>query len=635
MKRFFLCFLLLSSSIQAVQWDEANNPENFGAVEKGFLDLPFEGKIDFTWSDNYWATYQGGISYRWKKSCPFRSEVERYGYKIGELPQDLSCLSPAEKFDLIRGDKNWTLTRFERQRTQIMKTVPGSREYEKDFKIETWEGICHAWAPALLSYQTPKPILLTSPEGLVIPFGSSDIKALLSFGVHLADGELSPELRDNTLFAGKRCNLNIKKLKERLAKREITRAEYEKEINDPACGEDLNAGSFHIILTNMIGIRQTGFVIDKTPTSEVWNQPVLEYSSQVQPTDLFRLRRTATPGAQSQRRIKTKVKMIVEVGQDWNTTFHKESIKDFDLEYWIDLDYRGEIIGGEWISEARPDFVWANTKVSAFEGIMQLLEPIYTASVEQKELLINKLRIVAKKAARKVYLQKLTQTEFINLHSNLFKDKENFTKYLYLMVFNASEDPSELNLKEIKLWLRHGANVNARRAQDEENIILKTAIRLNNLELIKLLVEVGGANPSGTLNTAVNIGNLEVVKFLLEKGSSAIERTKGKFGTLPPLFAAALKNNLELLNLLFDHGAAEDINLTDYELETPLIYALRGTKDEPSLEGLKTIALLLKMGADPNIRNEKLYTALSIANKKTGRYAKEIEALLIKHGAKL
>ncbi|MFI5391635.1 MAG: hypothetical protein ACHQYQ_09760, partial [Bacteriovoracales bacterium] len=109
MKIFLLCFLILSFKTQAVQWDEANNPENFGPVKKDFLDLPFEGKIDFTWSDTYWGTYQGGISYRWKKSCPFRSEVERYGYEIGDLPQDLSCLSPSEKFDLYRGDKNWTL----------------------------------------------------------------------------------------------------------------------------------------------------------------------------------------------------------------------------------------------------------------------------------------------------------------------------------------------------------------------------------------------------------------------------------------------------------------------------------------------------------------------------------------------
>lgn len=37
-------------------------------------------------------------------------------------------------------------------------------------------------------------------------------------------------------------------------------------------------------------------------------------------------------------------------------------------DYYLDLDNTGKILGGEWISTQRPDFLWLERKVSTFTG---------------------------------------------------------------------------------------------------------------------------------------------------------------------------------------------------------------------------------------------------------------------------
>ena len=87
----------------------------------------------------------------------------------------MAALSPSEKYDLYLGDLDFTL--LSEEKGQIMKTVKVPR-YNKDFKIPEWEGLCHAWAPATIHYKNPEPVEVIGRLGHVIPFGSSDIKAL-------------------------------------------------------------------------------------------------------------------------------------------------------------------------------------------------------------------------------------------------------------------------------------------------------------------------------------------------------------------------------------------------------------------------------------------------------------------------
>ena len=120
--------LIFSTKAFSIAIQEGNQPEIFEDSFKMTLDsLPKSGvTTNIPWSDTYWPTFKGGISYRWYQAdCGKNSENERRGYLIGKMPSKLSCLSPAEKFDLLMGDKKWTLTNYERRRTGIMKTIQG------------------------------------------------------------------------------------------------------------------------------------------------------------------------------------------------------------------------------------------------------------------------------------------------------------------------------------------------------------------------------------------------------------------------------------------------------------------------------------------------------------------------------
>jgi hypothetical protein len=46
-------------------------------------------------------------------------------------------------------------------------------------------------------------------------------------------------------------------------------------------------------------------------------------------------------------------------------------------EYTLELDPVGSVIGGEWISETRPDFLWVKEKAKTFTGKLSGLNAIY------------------------------------------------------------------------------------------------------------------------------------------------------------------------------------------------------------------------------------------------------------------
>ena len=151
-------------------WDLRNNPFGFDArVVSSLSNLPLEGKIKvLSWSDTYWPSMRGGVAARWRNWTE-----DNFKYQPPSREQFLSMsiaekanLSPAEKYDAFLGRFDYPLVQAERSRTSPDR--PG------------WEGLCHGWSVASLNFAEPKPVLLKSPNGLEIPFGSSDIKGLLT-----------------------------------------------------------------------------------------------------------------------------------------------------------------------------------------------------------------------------------------------------------------------------------------------------------------------------------------------------------------------------------------------------------------------------------------------------------------------
>ncbi len=386
-----LVVLLLTSCQEKIQdsvskeraWDWKNNPTKMGIdyivgkykYSHKFAQLPTSGDLETRpWSGDYWPTYKGGITYRWNSSS---SRVkDRIGYKLLSkeeyLTVDTKSLSPAEKYDLYIGNFENTLTKFERNRTKILQTIKGNPQYDEKFEIPRWEGLCHAWAPATIHYKSPKPVTLVGPSGIEVSFGASDIKALLTYFVHHYDSL-------HTYFLGGRCNVDFGKLRTKLNTKKITKEEFDKEMQRNEC-LDTNAGAFHIVLTNQIALMKEGFIVDVTRDFEVWNQAVHGFETKVLSEKMGKSE-NAAPGTVKEVTVRTKMYYTVEVDHSWEQTVPtSRSERVAYYEYRLELNKNGEIIGGEWLSEDRPDFLW-NSVIPEFKGYFKELKRVYEESI--------------------------------------------------------------------------------------------------------------------------------------------------------------------------------------------------------------------------------------------------------------
>ena len=366
-------------NIKKARWDARNEPSLMDTMVNGqaylyrFDTLPLEGALSKRpWSGDYWPTYRGGITYRWNDRSSWG--VDRYGYAPKPyddlIGRNLAYLSPAEKFDLYRGRYDYPLTYEERRRTRIMKTVPGSWEYRPGYKIPYWEGLCHAWAPATLGYEEPSPITVTNPDGLEIPFGSSDLKALLTYFLH--------ETGAKTQFLGMRCNIDVDELNRKYRNGEISWSYYMQQKK--ACS-DTNAGSFHLVLTNQVGLLDEGFIADVTRGAEVWNQAIYAYHSEVL-EERSGASRNAAPGTVKEIKVYTRMYYTTEIAQSFEKPLGQPTaFKDY--YYWLELNAQGEIIGGEWQDSRanRPDFLWKQ-EVPEFWGDFLSLDELYRMATQ-------------------------------------------------------------------------------------------------------------------------------------------------------------------------------------------------------------------------------------------------------------
>src|SRR5690606_15230131 len=113
-------------------------------------------------------------------------------------------------------------------------------------------------------------------DGIQIPFGSSDIKALISYFYAFHIDQSVDQM-------GLRCFFGS------------WMGGYR------GCNEDLNAGAFHIVISNKIGLQKEGFMADVERFREVWNQPVVAYKSKILAANLPRSSKAASTAVKEVR----------------------------------------------------------------------------------------------------------------------------------------------------------------------------------------------------------------------------------------------------------------------------------------------------------------------------------------------
>lgn len=316
------------------------------------------------WSGDYWATYRGGIGVRYADPQAGYSSNFADNYKYFEKYWPLSSfdskalnqLSPAEKYDLLVGDSDFTLTRA--------AWDEGYRYNQMEGKVPTWFGICDGWSGSSLVLPRPQypvklPILING-EQKEITFYPDDLKALAS--------SLWAKGYYEHNFIGGRCDTENPK-----RDRESGR------LTDPNCF-DINPASYHLLLVNRLKKMDKGFVMDANFDAEVWNHPVVGY--QITYFNLITRERSEDPNKVKINRADFKDdkfkkfrKSSVEwlVGVDLKVTYKTESnarqlnhdTVDYDNQnsvqyiYDLEINKNNEVVGGEWYQSAHPDFVWA------------------------------------------------------------------------------------------------------------------------------------------------------------------------------------------------------------------------------------------------------------------------------------
>lgn len=178
----------------------------------------------------------------------------------------------------------------------------------------------------------------------------------------------------------------------------------------------------------------------------------------------------------------------------------------------------------------------------------------------------------------------------------------------------------------VKLLLHYGADVTLQTVQGETAI--HHAIVIGDAEMLKLIVtavpqaltQKNISTYEHPLITAVKLQKVPLVKIILDTKTDPNICNKD---FMSPLAVASCLENLEIMELLVNHGA--EINLSFPPHGTPLHIVA----DEGKVDAARK---LLRMNIDPNILDSEGTTPLrrAVENKNV-----EVASLLLKHGANI
>jgi len=328
---------LFSQNAVADRWDASNDP---ASMDQHFTyqlkQLPLVGKLDATpWSETYWPSKQGSINIRWNQPNPvgfkYKSPTREEVLQMNR--NQLAALAPSEKYDIFMGRYDYPLKK------EVEDIATPTAKW--------WSGICDGWSLAALQYKEPKAVDMVNVDGVIVPFGASDVKGLMSYAA-------ARHFKVETKQVGARCS-GVGKV-----------------FGNASCS-DINAGALHIVLANQLGIKKQGIVMEIDPGAQIWNQATYGFKSM--------LLGSAKPEAGAYGiRVQSTVYYTDELEQSsWDPVVGTDKFVEgkLELDYILDLDSSGNIIGGKFISEKFPDFVWLPINHLEFkdylDGINQLI----------------------------------------------------------------------------------------------------------------------------------------------------------------------------------------------------------------------------------------------------------------------
>ncbi len=335
---------------RASEWAEASNPYR--------IDSRFETRLDrleteavlapkrLPWSGPYWSDRRGSIGYSWQTRQT--ENFQRLGpTELRLLPSaTIAKMSPAEKIDIARG-------RYDYPTIAHVQALTSGRN-------RLWEGLCAGWSQTSLLYEEPSPVTLTNPDGIAVPFGSADIKALIAYYYdHVA--------------------VRMNKAAEPVDERRVVQLGHVCDSDDPRahCRRDLNAGALHIVLANRIARQGRGLLADFSRGKQIWQHPVYGYEAK------FLGSRVPHPGAAPNAVREVQVRLDLLYADYDQAQWSPRPLRDRErtLRYWLEIDHYGKIVGGKFLSIGGGralDYLWTSERIPfrhGFEILGDLVSP--------------------------------------------------------------------------------------------------------------------------------------------------------------------------------------------------------------------------------------------------------------------
>lgn len=303
------------------------------------------------WSYHAFPVHLGGLSRRFG-TPPDMSWHELRALRAAAPAEQLIAegrsaeLSPLEKYEWLTGI-DFTLSEKE--------WLEGAAYLERLREIPSWIGICHGTAPASLVHPRPRhSVRMTTPDHQGLVFSPSDLKALLSFSWAKSGGA--------SAILGRRCGDVLIP-----------------GVRPSGSCRDTNPAAMHLALVNRLGLERRPLIMDASAGREVWNRVIVGYRYQYfRPgprnltSELARalvdvaqwrsdpLRDHRSPRAQKIVGIEMELTYVIGTEPSGRASDEKESDRHETmwLRYDLELDARGDVIGGEWLEHGHPDFLW-------------------------------------------------------------------------------------------------------------------------------------------------------------------------------------------------------------------------------------------------------------------------------------
>lgn len=332
---FVALFFTATSAFAAIESRTARDAENFGDFDYNLNNLPLEGKLPEStraWSGDYWAFKLGNINLRWNSPRPIGYDLPSPSFaRLKTMSEaELAQLAPSEKWAILQGDYEYNFVAEIASYTGKLKPL--------------WAGICHGWAPASLHHEEPTPKVLENKDGIRVPFGSGDIKGIVSY-FYADQAESGGQI-------GSKCKIG-------------------RWLGTGGCGGDVNPGALHVVMANLLGKQKEGFLMDRDAGREIWNQPVSGFKSRF----VSAVRRT-NRGFEVD--VETDLYYTDESKPTWNVVFGTENQKTvaMELEYTLEMDHNMNIVDGDWNSGNYPDFLWISPKLTEYRNEWAGLEKL-------------------------------------------------------------------------------------------------------------------------------------------------------------------------------------------------------------------------------------------------------------------